>query len=44
MDDEDTEFSMVTNLSCPKCAAFVEVYLPREEKQNHKQKLDEKIF
>jgi len=34
MDDEDTEFGMVTNLSCPKCEAFVEVYLPRKEK-NH---------
>ncbi len=35
MDGEDYpcssgEFSMVTNLSCPKCHSFVEVYLPRD--------------
>ena len=24
------EYSMVTNLSCPKCYSFVEVYLPRD--------------
>tara|TARA_R110002020_G_scaffold314972_1_gene530110 strand:+ start:414 stop:584 length:171 start_codon:yes stop_codon:yes gene_type:complete len=24
------EFSMVTNLSCPACNAYVEVYLPKE--------------
>ncbi len=34
MDGEDYpvmsgEYSMVTNLSCPKCYSFVEVYLPR---------------
>ena len=23
------EFSVMTNLSCPKCHSFVEVYLPR---------------
>ena len=27
--EEDTQYSMVTNLSCPKCHSFVEVYLPR---------------
>ena len=35
MDEEDypcssAEFSMVTNLSCPKCYSHVEVYLPRD--------------
>ena len=34
MNEEDypcssQEFSMVTNLSCPNCHSFVEVYLPR---------------
>ena len=34
MDEEDypcssAEYSMVTNLSCPKCYSHVEVYLPR---------------
>ena len=23
------EYSMITNLSCPKCHSFVEVFLPR---------------
>ena len=35
MNEEDypcssAEYSMVTNLSCPKCNSFVEVYLPRD--------------
>ena len=30
--EEDEEFDMVTNLSCPNCKTFVLVYLPREEK------------
>lgn len=30
-DVEDNEnFMMVTNLSCPECHSFVEVYLPKE--------------
>jgi len=24
------EYSMITNLSCPNCNSFVEVYLPRD--------------
>ena len=27
--EDSTEYSMVTNLSCPKCFAYVEAYLPR---------------
>ena len=27
--EENTEYSMVTNLSRPKCHSFVEGYLPR---------------
>ena len=27
--EEDTQYSMVTNLSCPDCFAYVEVYQPR---------------
>tara|TARA_B100001094_G_scaffold19054_1_gene16315 strand:+ start:126 stop:293 length:168 start_codon:yes stop_codon:yes gene_type:complete len=35
MDGEDyptssAEYSMVTNLSCPNCQSFVEVYKPRD--------------
>ena len=29
--EEDEEYNIVTNLSCPKCEAFVEVYNKREE-------------
>ena len=25
------EVSIVTNLSCPKCGSYVEVYLPKDE-------------
>ena len=28
------EYSMVTNLSCPKCGSFVEVYYPIESHKN----------
>ena len=28
--EDDPEYSIVTNLSCPKCNSFVEVYLPRD--------------
>ena len=30
IEEEDTEFSMVTNLSCPKCESHVDVYLRKE--------------
>ena len=33
IEEESSSFFMVTNLSCPKCGAFVEVYLPKEEEQ-----------
>ena len=29
-EEEDTEFSMVTNLSCPKCGSVVWVYSPKQ--------------
>mgnify|MGYP003143862080 CR=1 FL=1 len=29
MDDEGSEFLMVTNFSCPGCGTFVEVYTPK---------------
>ena len=29
--EEDSEFSIETNLSCPKCESFVLVYLPKEK-------------
>ena len=30
--EDSEEYQIVTNLSCPQCNSFVEVYLPREEK------------
>ena len=29
IEEENDAYSMVTNLSCPKCHGFVEVYYPR---------------
>ena len=34
--DEDDAYSMVTNLSCPNCNAFVEVYRPNLDHPDHK--------
>ena len=36
--DEDSEglYDMVTNLSCPNCGAYVEVYRPVQMKQKSK--------
>jgi len=30
IDEEDEEYSIVTNLSCPQCKSDVYVYYPRE--------------
>lgn len=32
--EENEEFSIVSNLSCPNCGTYVEVYLPKENKAN----------
>jgi|TARA_B110000285_G_C14814859_1_gene463686 hypothetical protein len=29
--EENETYDMVTNLSCPKCNSYVEVYLPKDE-------------
>ena len=31
LEEENEDYSMVTNLSCPKCHSFVEVYYPSEK-------------
>ena len=31
LDEENDTYSMVSNLSCPKCHSFVEVYYPNEK-------------
>ena len=45
MDEEDfpiasQEYGMVTNLSCPKCESFVEVYLPKYHFEEKKEPID----
>tara|TARA_R100000773_G_C4163251_1_gene80116 strand:- start:474 stop:638 length:165 start_codon:yes stop_codon:yes gene_type:complete len=34
--EENEDYSIVTNLSCPNCNSFVEVYYPRKEEENEK--------
>ena len=29
--DDSDEFTMVTNLSCPSCDSYVEVFLPKDK-------------
>jgi len=29
--EDDEDYIMVTNLSCPECKSFIEVYLPRKQ-------------
>ena len=36
LEDMTDEYDMVTNLSCPKCGAYVEVYRPNLEHESHK--------
>jgi DNA-directed RNA polymerase subunit RPC12/RpoP len=31
IEEENEIYCMVTNLSCPNCESFVEVYLPKEK-------------
>ena len=31
IEDENEEFSVVSNLSCPTCKSYVEVYYPKEK-------------
>ena len=32
--EENEEYCIVTNLSCPNCKSFVEVYLPKEKEKD----------
>ena len=36
LEDEAEEYVMVTNLSCPNCGSYVEVFLPKEKELNLK--------
>ena len=33
IEEENEEYVIVTNLSCPNCKSFVEVYYPKEEQE-----------
>ncbi len=33
IDEENEEYSVVSNLSCPNCGIFVEVYLPEKKEK-----------
>jgi|TARA_R110000803_G_scaffold199468_1_gene263546 hypothetical protein len=33
IDEETEDYSIVTNLTCSECGAYVECYLPKEEKE-----------
>tara|TARA_R100000995_G_scaffold84816_1_gene65006 strand:- start:2245 stop:2421 length:177 start_codon:yes stop_codon:yes gene_type:complete len=37
-EEEESEYSMVTNLSCPECESFVLVYLQKEKKDKKNKK------
>ena len=36
LEDMTDEYDMVTNLSCPNCGAYVEVYRPNLKHESHK--------
>ena len=33
IEEENEEYCIVTNLSCPNCRSFVEVYYPKEQEE-----------
>ena len=35
----EEEYSIVTNLTCPKCQSFVQVYYPREDQRDESTEL-----
>jgi len=43
LEEENEDYSMVTNLSYPKCHSFVEVYYPSEETLKDIKKLTKRI-
>ena len=36
-DFEESEYSIVTNLSCPRCNSYVEVYYPNKKYENEQE-------
>jgi len=34
IEEESEDYCIVSNLSCPKCGCFVEVYVPKEEERD----------
>ena len=35
MEEEEEDYCMSTNLSCPKCGSFYMVYLPKDKEENN---------
>jgi hypothetical protein len=33
--EDNEEYTIVTNLSCPECDSYVEVYLPKDKENNN---------
>lgn len=33
IEEENEEYTIITNLSCPNCNSYVEVYYPRKEEE-----------
>ena len=47
LEDTTDEYDMVTNLSCPNCGAYVEVYRPNyehEDMKGYRQKTDDNVI
>ena len=38
--EDDNHYDMVTNLSCPNCQAYVEVYRPNLDHPDHKNEME----
>ena len=43
IEEENEEYMIVTNLSCPRCDSYVEVYLPRIQEDEGGGTLDEPV-
>ena len=39
-DYEDMEYDIVTNLSCPRCESYVEVYYPNQRREENEKEIE----
>jgi len=42
IEEEEDEYSMITNLSCPSCKSIVDVYYPKEKNEHQTNEQDKK--